>query len=277
MTGRERIVVFDGAYHGGPLYFGSGGAALRVPFDTIVLPYNDTAAATTAIESSDDIAGVLVEPMMGAAGCIPGDKAFLQILRDVTAATGTMLIFDEVMTSRLAFGGAHGLLGITPDLVTLGKYLAGGFSFGAFGGSVAVMAHFDPAAGGTLTHGGTFNNNAFTMAAGTEIGRQLDAAALDELNHRGDRLRTRLNATFEGKDPPFVAIGRGSFVGIHPVAGPVRSPADLAAADQRRRHLLFHELLDAGYYIAPRGYLALSMAITDEHLDGFVDAVAAAL
>lgn len=273
-TDRDRIVVFEGAYHGGPLSFGPGGEALRVPFDVIVLPYNDEASAGAAFdEHGPTIAAVLVEPMLGAGGCIPGHPPFLTRLRTLTEDAGALLIFDEVMTSRLAVGGAQSVLDVTPDLVTLGKYLAGGMSCGAFGGARTIMEAFDPAAGGTLSHGGTFNNNVFTMAVGAMIGERLDADALEDVNDRGRRLRERLNELFVAHIPPFVATGLGSFIGLHPVAGPVERAADLDAADPRWRHLLFHELLDAGYYLAPRGYLALTMDITDDHADGFYDTV----
>ena len=159
--------MFADAYHGGPLYFGGGGAPLRIPFDYAVLPYNDVAAAEDEFaDRGADIACVLVEPMLGSGGCIPADPEFVATLRRLTSEHGATLIFDEVMTSRLAVGGAQALLGVTPDMTTLGKYLAGGLSFGAFGGRADVMAAYDPARDGGLTHGGTFNNNAFTMAVG---------------------------------------------------------------------------------------------------------------
>jgi glutamate-1-semialdehyde 2,1-aminomutase len=273
-TGRDRIVVFDGAYHGGPFYFGPGGRPLQAPFEYAVLPYNDVVAAETEFAGNGaSTAALLVEPMMGAAGCIPGAPAFLTALRRLTEASGTVLIFDEVMTSRLAVGGAQELLGVTPDMTTVGKYLAGGLSFGAFGGRRELMAAYDPHAGG-LTHGGTFNNNAFTMAVGAAVHESLvDADTLAAVNKRGDALRDALNALFAGSPLPFTATGWGSLVNIHPVPGPVRAPADLRAADPRWRELIFHDLLEAGFYISPRGYLALSMDITDDHLDAFVDAV----
>ncbi len=145
-TGRGRVVVFKGGYHGGPLYFGHGGAPLQIPFDYAVLPYNDAAAAEAEFaERGGDIACILVEPMLGSGGCIPGDHDFLATLRRLATEHGAVLIFDEVMTSRLAVGGAQSLLGVTPDMTTLGKYLAGGLSFGAFGGKADLMAAFDPA------------------------------------------------------------------------------------------------------------------------------------
>jgi glutamate-1-semialdehyde 2,1-aminomutase len=273
-TGRGRVVVYAGGYHGGPLYFGHGGGPLRIPFDYAVLPYNDAAAAEAEFaERGGDIACILVEPMQGAGGCIPGDPAFLATLRRLATEHGSVLIFDEVMTSRLAVGGAQSLLGITPDMTTLGKYLAGGLSFGAFGGTADLMAAFDPARGG-LTHGGTFNNNAFTMAAGAAIGEALvDETALAAVNERGDRLRDGLQARLGGIG--WCVTGWGSILNVHPVPGPVSSPADLADADPRWRQLFFHDMLAAGFYLSPRGYLALSMDVSDDDTGRFLAAVEA--
>ncbi|MGH9271087.1 MAG: aspartate aminotransferase family protein, partial [Ilumatobacteraceae bacterium] len=271
-TGRQRFVVFQHGYHGGPLYFGPGGRPLQLPFEWVVLPYNDVASATTALESND-VAAVLVEPMLGSGGCIPAEPAFLAALRAATTDHGTVLIFDEVMTSRLALGGAQELLGITPDLTTLGKYLAGGLSFGAFGGRRDLMAAYDPTQG-ALTHGGTFNNNAFTMAVGAAVHDSLiTEVALKAVNERGDRLRDGLNARFASSPIPWCCTGWGSILAVHPVAGPIRSPDDLTDADARWRELLFHDLLAAGFYIAPRGYLALTMDITDDDTGHFHEAV----
>lgn len=269
-TGRAKVVVFDHGYHGGPLYFGDVGAPLRLPFDYLILPYNDAPAAEAAFAAHGaDIACVLVEPMLGSGGCIPADPAFLAGLRALTAAHDAVLIFDEVMTSRLAVGGAQELLGITPDMTTLGKYLGGGLSFGAFGGRAELMATFDPARGG-LSHAGTFNNNAFTMAVGALVATELvDAAALAAVNERGERLRTGLQARFDASPLPFCATGWGSILSVHPVS----SVAELDDADPRWRELFFHDLLDAGFYTAPRGYLALSMAVSDDDTGAFLEAV----
>jgi glutamate-1-semialdehyde 2,1-aminomutase len=196
-------------------------------------------------------------------------------VRAATRAAGTVLVLDEVMTSRLSVSGAQGLLGLAPDMTTLGKYLAGGLTFGAFGGSADLMAAFDPDAGG-LSHGGTFNNNAFTMAAGAAVHGIVTADGwLDALTGRGDSLRARLTEVFDASPLQFSVTGWGSLCAVHPVDGPVVAPADLAGADDRWRQLFFHDILDAGFYLAPRGYLALSAAVTDEDLDQFVDAVAA--
>jgi glutamate-1-semialdehyde 2,1-aminomutase len=278
-TRRDTVVVFDGAYHGGLLYFGRGGEALRAPFSFAVLPYNDLDAASAFFGAhGSEVACVLVEPMMGAAGCIPAAPGFLAHVRRLCDDAGALLVFDEVMTSRMSEGGAQARLGVLPDLTTLGKYLAGGMTFGAFGGRADVMAAFDPARGGTLIHGGTFNNNVVSMAGGvaalTEV---LTAGALDALFERGERFRARVAEVLARSGLPLCATGWGSMLALHTVPGPVRSPADLAATDTALKELLFHEMLDRGVYTAPRGFVALSLAVTDDDLDRALEVVAASV
>jgi glutamate-1-semialdehyde 2,1-aminomutase len=274
-TGRDRVVVCDLAYHGGLLYFGHGGEALLAPFDFRRITFNEIAGVDAV---DDTVAAVLVEPMMGAAGCIPATDEFLDALRARCDAVGALLIFDEVMTSRMSTGGQQGRSGIRPDLTTLGKYLAGGMTFGAFGGRADIMAAFDPQRGGGLSHGGTFNNNVVTMAAGAAATSELlSATALDTLFDRGERLLDRLNGVFEASSLPLCVTGLGSLMTIHTVRGPVASPADLATADPMLKQLLFHELLERGCYLAPRGYLALSLPIGDGEIDHLVDAAADAV
>ena len=274
-TGRDRVVVIDRAYHGGLLYFGVGGEALLAPFEFERIRYNDL----DAVGSIDDrVAAVLVEPMMGAAGCIAAHPEFLEALRDRCDEAGALLVFDEVMTSRTSTGGAQQRLGIAPDLTTLGKYLAGGMTFGAFGGRADVMAAFDPERGGTMTHGGTFNNNVVTMAAGAAAMRELlDAATLEALFARGERLRTAIADVLESSPLPMCVTGYGSLMTIHTVPGPVTSPDDLDGGDAVLKDLVVHELIDRGFYLAPRGYIALSAAVTDDDRDAFVDALDDAL
>ncbi|QIK66280.1 aminotransferase class III-fold pyridoxal phosphate-dependent enzyme [Nocardioides sp. HDW12B] len=273
VTGRDRIVVFEGAYHGGPMTFLPGSEPLRVPFTFSTLPYNDVAAVQAELaERGEEIACVLVEPMLGAGGCIPATVEFLAGIRQATRERGALMVMDEVMTSRLAVGGAQEVYGVEADLTVLGKYFGGGFSFGAFGGSRDVMAAFDPARGG-LTHGGTFNNNAFTMAVGPVVAGLLDAETLAELNGRGDDLREHLSQALAPVG--FCVTGTGSMMTIHPTPGPVARWSDLAGVDPRWRRLLFLDLLDRGFYIAERGYLALSLAVSGDELDAFVEAARA--
>ncbi|HEX4983427.1 MAG TPA: aspartate aminotransferase family protein [Ilumatobacteraceae bacterium] len=275
-TGRDRIAVFDGAYHGGLLYFGHGGEALQAPFDFLRLPYNDLHGVRAALDDTvDDVAALIVEPMMGAAGCIPAEPGFLAGLRDVCDRAGALLIFDEVMTSRMSAGGVQLRSGVHPDLTTLGKYLAGGMTFGAFGGRADLMAAFDPRRGGELTHGGTFNNNVVTMAGGVAaLSELLTADVLGALFVRGEELRAKVATVLEGSTLPLSVSGMGSMFAIHPVDGPVRSPADLVGADQVLRELLFHHLVERGIFLAARGFVAMSLAIGDDDCDVFVGALA---
>ncbi|OEZ32485.1 aspartate aminotransferase family protein [Variovorax boronicumulans] len=273
-TGRRKIVVFSGGYHGGVLGFGDQPSPTTVPFDFLVLPYNDADTARAQIDAHGaDIAAILVEPMQGASGCIPGGRDFLQALRDGATRVGALLIFDEVMTSRL---GPHGLangLDIRSDLTTLGKYIGGGMSFGAFGGRSDVMAQFDPRTG-ALAHSGTFNNNVMTMAAGyaglTQLFTPEAAGALAE---RGEAMRSRLNVLCEREGVAMQFTGVGSLMNAHFLRGEVRRVADLAAVDGRLRQLLFFHLLDQGIYTSPRGFIVLSLPLSAQDIDRYVAAV----
>jgi glutamate-1-semialdehyde 2,1-aminomutase len=237
--------------------------------------YNDSEATRAEIRAhAPDLACVLIEPMIGSGGCIPADPAFLAMLRDETRAAGALLIFDEVMTSRFGRGGAQGLYGITPDMTTLGKWVGGGMSFGAFGGSAALMDLYDPSKPDHLPHAGTFNNNVLTMSAGVAAMADVftaDAAAA--LHARGDHLREAINSALAAADVNLQATGLGSMIHLHPTSAPLKSPADLAGLDERLRDLVFFDLVERGYYIGRRGFIALTLALTDRQLDGFVEAI----
>ncbi|HKR68881.1 MAG TPA: aminotransferase class III-fold pyridoxal phosphate-dependent enzyme [Streptosporangiaceae bacterium] len=274
-TRRERILVFRGGYHGGLLSFAAGQSPVNAPYDVLLGEYNDPSGARALVsEHGDALACVLVEPMLGSGGCLPGERHFLAALRAATSDVGALLIFDEVMTSRIGAGGMQARLSITPDLTTLGKYIGGGSSFGAFGGRSEVMAQFDPSRPGALPHAGTFNNNVASMAAGhAGLTKVYPAEVAERHTARGDELRTELCRVFRAAKAPFQATGVGSLIAVHATAAPLRSPRDLNQSDPRLNELLFLDLLEAGYYIAPRGYMALSLALTDEQLTGFVDGV----
>ena len=167
---------------------------------------------------------------------------------------------------------------MSPDLTTLGKYVGGGMSFGAFGGCRDAMALFDPTAPGALPHAGTFNNNVVTMAAGiAALGEVFTPAAAAALYARGEALRERLNALFTARDAPYQATGLGSIMTLHATRQPVVRPEDLADSDARLKELLFLELLARGHYIAPRGFIALSLEVTEAHLASFEAALAEVL
>jgi glutamate-1-semialdehyde 2,1-aminomutase len=276
VTRRSKIMAFEGGFHGGVLSFVRGGGLINVPFPTVLAPYNDPAAAVALIErEAADLAAVIVEPMMGGGGCIPGDREFLGALRESCTRHDVVLVFDEVMTSRLSPGGRQAALGVTPDLTTLGKYVGGGLSFGAFGGRADIMARFDQRRPDYLHHPGTFNNNVCTMAAGLAgLTRVFTAEAAVDLNRRGDALRERLNGLGAERGVPLQATGVGSLMNLHFHAGPIRSPADAALGNIELRNLLHLELLGRGFYLARRGFIALSLPLTDRDIDGFVSSLA---
>ncbi len=273
-TGRSHVMVFEGGYHGSVLSF-RGASPVNVPFPYVVATFNDIDATTTLLEQHrDDLAAVIIEPMLGGGGAIPATGEFLHALRRETEARDIVLIFDEVMTSRLSPGGVQAVHGIRPDMTTFGKYLGGGFSFGAFGGARRYMERYDPAAKGSLSHPGTFNNNVVTMAAGAAGLRDVYPPNIAVWhNERGDALRAALNALFADRGVAMSSTGIGSILGIHFQTTPIRTPADVVAADQQRA-LLHLEMMARGYYFARRGYLALPVVLEQADLDGFVSAMA---
>jgi glutamate-1-semialdehyde 2,1-aminomutase len=274
-TGRRKVLVFNGAYHGGVLSFGGGGSPVNVPHDFVVAPYNDLEAASALVRAhGNEMAAILVEPMLGAGGCIPAEPAFLHGLRALAGECGALLILDEVMTSRLASGGRQAQLGLEPDLTTLGKYFGGGLSFGAFGGRADVMSRFDPRRPDALAHAGTFNNNTLTMAAGLAgLTQVLTPAALDALNLRGERLRERLSGVFARHAVALQVTGLGSVMQLHATDRPLRNAADLAGTDDRVKALLFFDLLERGIFLARRGLVALSLPFGDAQADEFAAAL----
>src|SRR5712692_2334942 len=203
-TGKEQVLAFRGGYHGGLLNFTAGPSPVNAPYDVLLTEYNDPAAAFGVLsEHAGSVACVLVEPMLGSGGCIPGDPGFLAELRRAADQTGALLIFDEVMTSRTGSGGLQGRLRIRPDLTTLGKYIGGGSSFGAFGGRADVMAQFDPARAGALPHAGTFNNNVASMAAGLAgLTMVYPPEVAERHTAAGDALREELGAAFRAAGAP---------------------------------------------------------------------------
>ena len=276
-SGKPAIMVFEGGYHGGVFFFTSaGGSPLNAPFPFVVARYNDAAGASRLIaEHAHELAAVIVEPLQGSGGVIPGEHDFLRSLREATAAHDVLLVFDEVMTSRLSTGGLQQVVGVTPDLTTLGKYLGGGLAFGAFGGRADLMRRFDPSRPDALPHAGTFNNAVLTMAAGAAgLTQVYTAGEVERLNGLGDRLRERLNASAAERGLQLCATGYGSMAGLHFTRGPVRRVSDLPAAPELRALLHLH-MLEAGYSYARRGFVALSLPLAEPEIDGFAAAVEA--
>jgi glutamate-1-semialdehyde 2,1-aminomutase len=275
-TRRPKVMVFQGGYHGSVFTFSPGGSPINAPFEFVLAPYNDTAATLALIEAhASDLAVVALEPMLGGGGCIAAEPAFLHALREATTRVGALLLLDEVMTSRLSPGGLQAVHGVTPDLTTLGKYIGGGMSFGAFGGRAEIIDLFDPRRADALPHAGTFNNNVLTMHAGlaglTEV---YTPAAADALNARGEALRAQLNALCAAAGAPMQFTGIGSMLAVHMLRGPIRSPADAARGDARLKELFFFDMLAHGIWLAKRGMMALSLPIGDAECDRLADAVA---
>ncbi|MYE11136.1 MAG: glutamate-1-semialdehyde-2,1-aminomutase [Gammaproteobacteria bacterium] len=288
-TGRDLLVKFDGCYHGhsdallvkagsGVLTLGlpnSPGVPESVARHTVTLPFNDPDAVQAAFERfGSDIACVIVEPVAGNMGCIPPAPGFLEALRALTNASGSVLIFDEVMTGfRVAAGGAQERYGVTPDLTTLGKVIGGGLPVGAFGGRADLMDGIAPV--GAVYQAGTLSGNPLATTAGLAMLDSLDAAFYANLAARTEELTDGLAALARRHNVP-VRINRvcGMFSIFFTSAPEVRSFDDVARCDTGRYNRFFHALLDAGVYFAPSAFEAafLSGAHGDDEIRQTLDA-----
>ena len=270
-----KVMVFHGGYHGGVLYFVSGGSPVNMPYEYVVAPYNDIEGTRALLaKHGEELFAVLLEPMQGSHGCLPGDVGFLRMVREETRARAITMIFDEVMTSRLSPGGLQEKHGVIPDMTTRGKSIGGGMSFGAFGGRRDIMELFDPTKPDALPHAGTFNHNALTMAAGAAgYGEVYTPAAAAELNARGEKIRERLNAICKKNGVAFQFSGIGSMMTAHATARPIKTAADIATSNQDAKELFFFDMMAAGIWIARRGFIALNIMIGDREGDRFVAAV----
>lgn len=275
ITGRRLILGFHGGYHGGLMAFpGQTTSPMNASEEFILTDYNDIDAARAAMtECGGEIAAIILEPMMGGGGCIPAEAEFLAALREETERHGSFLIFDEVMTSRLAPGGMQERTGVLPDLAAFGKYLGGGVSFGAFGGRADLMARLDPRQPDALVHSGTFNNNVLTMAAGCAgLEKVLTPAATIRLNDAGDRLRERLQQAANSRRVAAQVMGIGSMICVHFQNGEIRRPAETERTLPATRKLLQLEMNLKGFYISRRGFMSLCLPLTDSDYDDFVAA-----
>ncbi|MCK8517054.1 glutamate-1-semialdehyde 2,1-aminomutase [Methylonatrum kenyense] len=279
-TGRDKIVKFEGNYHGhvdallvkagsGALTFGtptSPGVPAAVVEQTLTLDYNDADQVRQVFsEMGDQIAAVIVEPVAGNMNCVPGQPAFLQALRDVCSEHGSVLIFDEVMSGfRAALGGAQAHYGITPDLTCLGKVVGGGMPVGAFGGRRDIMEHLAPL--GPVYQAGTLSGNPVAMAAGLKtleiIARD---GVFDTLAERTTGLARDLKMAADRAGVPLQVNQVGSMFGVFFTdGGPVTSFSDVSACDGERFKAVFHALLKKGVYMAPSAFEGGFTSITHD-------------
>jgi glutamate-1-semialdehyde 2,1-aminomutase len=299
-TGRPKIAKFEGGYHGshdyaavsvGPDPDRAGPAKNPQPVPdgpgipdavlgtVVVLPYNDLEAVSRILEREGrEIAAVIIEPIMGAGGAIPAAPEFLRGLRELTRRLGILLIFDEVIAFRLAYGGAQEYFGVDADLTTFGKIIGGGLPVGALGGRAEIMDLFDPRQPNRIGHGGTFNANPVTMAAGLATLAELTPAAYEHLNRLGELARRRLRQAFQRLEIPAQVTGAGSVFAVHFTAEPVTDYRSAwRGADPgllRRLHL---GLLNEGAIIAPRGMGCISTPMTEAEVEFLGQAVESAL
>jgi glutamate-1-semialdehyde 2,1-aminomutase len=304
-TGRPLVAKFEGGYHGThdllAVSFGrpratrslsgpvedpetvpeSPGLAEGAWKDTVVLPYNHPAAFDKILRHASQLAGVIIEPVQGAAGTIPASREFLTELRKITREIGAFLIFDQVITGfRMAPGGAQEFYGIVPDVSTYGKVAGGGLPFGAVGGTAEAMRlmEYDVEPERSVLVAGTFNGNPVVTAAGTAVLRRLsqEPSLYARMNAMGERFRTEINRFAQERDHPATAIGVGSMFWMHTLRGPVNSIRDVHRGNPAASvglRLLYRK---NGLHISSNhGFICA--AHTDEDITGLIETHKAAM
>jgi glutamate-1-semialdehyde 2,1-aminomutase len=296
-TGRNQFVKFVGCYHGHADPFliaaGSGAATIGVPSspgvpasvvaDTLLAPYNDLEAVERLFEGKGDgdgIAAVIVEPIAGNMNLVPPVPGFLEGLRSLCDRHGAILIFDEVMTGfRVAWGGAQNILGVRPDLTTLGKVIGGGLPLAAYGGRRDLMSRIAPA--GPVYQAGTLSGNPLAVAAGRaalEVLSKDVGCPYEALETTGARLQEGIEEAGRRHGIPCRVERQGSMLGLFFTAGAVRRLEDVHATDRPRFSRVFHRLLDRGVHLPPSPYEAmfLSTAHGDAEIAATLEAFDAA-
>lgn len=295
-TGRRKIAKIEGGYHGShdaveisvrpsldsggpvdsPLVVpGSAGITPGVLQDIVLLPYNNLQAARAILaQEAPQIAGIIVEPILGSVGFIPAEQEFLVGLRAEADQHGMVFILDEVQSFRLSRGGAQALFGIRPDLTTFGKIIGGGFTVGAFGGRRDIMSLFDASSGkAEIPHGGTFNGNPITTIAGIATLEQLTESVVGRLNAGGDRVRERLRDLGEKYGTPMQVTGIGSMFKIHFSATTVRDYRSGRQASHVIHEALFMFGLNRGLFLSSAGRCCLSTAMGDAEVEKYLATV----
>jgi glutamate-1-semialdehyde 2,1-aminomutase len=295
-TGRDKLIKFEGCYHGHADMFlvkaGSGVATLGLPdspgvprsttANTLTAPYNDLEAVKTLFaENPGEIAGVILEPVVGNAGFITPEPGFLEGIREITRDNGALLVFDEVMTGfRISYGGAQARFGITPDLTTMGKVIGGGLPVGAYGGRADIMAMVSPA--GPMYQAGTLSGNPLAMTAGIKTLQLLkQPGTYERLEAITKRLSSGILEAAKAAGLPITGGSISAMFGFFLCDGPVRNFGEAKAADTARFGKLHRAMLERGVYLAPSAFeagftsLAHSDADIENTLAAFRDSFAA--
>ncbi len=294
-TGRPKIARIEGGYHGthdlaevsthpAPAEAGPPDAPVARPdsagtpawavANTVVLPFNNPDAAEAIVRShASELAAVILEPIIGAGGVIAATPEFLRRLRSVCSELGIVLIFDEVISLRVAPGGAQQMYGVTPDLTTMGKIIGGGLPVAAFGGRSDLMELLDPRRDASIAQGGTYNGNPLGMAAGLAAMTELTPDVYEELNRKGARVAELLVEVFASHGVPVQVNAAGSMFALHFTDRPVIDYRGVAGSDKKRTRDFFLGLVNHGVLMAPRGMGALSTPMAEPDIDQFIDAV----
>ncbi|WP_433958934.1 glutamate-1-semialdehyde 2,1-aminomutase [Cytobacillus horneckiae] len=291
-TGRNKILKFEGCYHGHGdsllIKAGSGVATLGLPDspgvpegtakNTITVPYNDLDSVKYAFEQfGDDIAGVIVEPVAGNMGVVPPQEGFLEGLREITTEYGSLLIFDEVMTGfRVGYNCAQGYFGVTPDITCLGKVIGGGLPVGAYGGKKEIMEQIAPS--GPIYQAGTLSGNPLAMAAGLATLSQLTPESYKEFGKKADKLELGLRTAAEKYGIPHTINRAGSMIGIFFTNEDVINYEKARTSNLEFFASYYREMANNGVFLPPSQFegLFLSTALTDEDIEKTIIAAEAA-
>jgi len=301
-TGRPRIAKVEGAYHGNPdsvevsiapspgswgpahapaSVAATAGISQNTLDETLVLPFNDLQSSEALLhEHGDALAAVVLDPVVSRMGLAKATPEYLAMIRRVTREHGILLVFDEVFSFRLGYHGLQGEVRVTPDLTALGKIIGGGLPVGATGGRADIMEVFNhTSAKYSVEHGGTYNGNPMTMAAGLACMRQMTPDAYRHLARLGDKMRDGLRKILTEADVPSQITGQGSLVGLYFVEKPFATYRDLPADNRARKMFgaLHRHLLNHGIYSTSYGLFVLSTAMTDADIDKVLAEVKAGL
>ncbi len=297
-TGKAKLVKTEGGYHGTTDVFEasvdpnikkagtldqikvipeSRGVSANALKDVLVVPFNDIERTRKMIEEHhEEIACVIIEPIMGSAGQITPEIEYLQFLRKITEEYNIVLIFDEVVTGRLSTGGAQKYYGVTPDLTTLGKIIGGGVPVGAFGGKREIMEMYDPREK-KMYHSGTFNGNAITMAAGLATMTAFDEAAVAHIESLGDAFKAGVEDIYQRLGLGMQILGAGSLYNLLFTNKEVKNYRDVASAHEELNKVLYLDLLTRGVFNAERGMFCMSTPMTMDDIGFALETLEAAM